>query len=67
MEKGPDWLAANIAAAVVRYGTLAERGDVSSDFVAVFEATLEAAVRSVQGGPTKQELERVVGEVFGDR
>jgi hypothetical protein len=67
MEKGADWLAANIAAAVVRYRTLAERGDVSSDFVAVFEATLEAAVRSVQGGPTKQELEGVLGEVFGGR
>ena len=63
-EKGPDWLVTNIGAAVVRYGTLAERGDVPSDFVAVFEATLEAAVRSVQDGPTKQELERLVEEAF---
>ncbi|MDA1347327.1 MAG: hypothetical protein O3A47_00415 [Chloroflexi bacterium] len=66
-EEGSDWLVTNIAGVVRKYRMLAERGDVPSDFVTAYKATLEAAVRSVQGSPKKQELERVVGEVFGGR
>ena len=62
--KGVDWLEGRLRRVVSEYGVVVEKGALPKDFLAAYRTTLEAAVESLEDGPSTTALIRIVDDLF---
>ena len=63
-DKGREWLGAQILEVIQVYTGHIELGDVPEDFLNSYKDTLEAGVAALPEGPSKQELRKMLRELF---